>query len=70
MEVSGQPHILVLAQENEPWVSINRIQGGPQSQSDHVGEEKETSCPSWEWIPDCPAHNLVTTGYIVLVLLV
>jgi len=59
MEVSGQPHTLVPAQENEPWVPINRIQGEPQSQSDHV-EEKETSCPSWEWIPDCPVHNLVT----------
>jgi len=60
MEVSGQPHTLVLAQENEPCVPINRIQCGPQSQSDHVGEERETSCPSWDWIPDCPACNLVT----------
>jgi len=46
MEVSGQPHTLVLALENEQWVPINMIQGGPQSQSDHVAEERETSCPS------------------------
>jgi hypothetical protein len=46
MEVSGQRHTLVLTLENMLWVPINMIQGGPQSQSDHVGEERETSCPS------------------------
>jgi hypothetical protein len=59
METSGQPHILVPALEKGPWLPINRIQGGSKSQSDHVGEERETSCPSWDWILDCPTLNLV-----------
>jgi len=46
MEVSGQSHTVVLAHENEPWVPINRIQDGPQNQSGHGEEERETSCPS------------------------
>jgi hypothetical protein len=43
MEVSGQLHApAALSQRKSPWYPSDRRLGGPQNQSGHCGEEKNS----------------------------
>jgi hypothetical protein len=54
MEVSGQLHApAALPLRKSPWYSLDRMQGGPQSRSEH-GDEEKNSKPLLGLEP--PAH--------------
>jgi hypothetical protein len=44
-------------QEKIPWYSLDRSLDGPQSRSEHGGEEKEFPAPAGTRTPDHPAYN-------------
>jgi hypothetical protein len=71
MEVNGQFHTMATLpppQGKNPWYSLNRMLGGPQSQSGHGGKEKNSQPLSGIYLQSSSSQPSHYTDWAIMIL--